>query len=476
MKLKHFYFTFSLGLLILATVLFYSCRGKTLTKGTMLATEVPGDLTYKNIPADDPCAYLSGSRIVAFVPGRGKPARVLTKDFYSACFPSISYDGRYMVFAGKKGKDDPWQIWEMNLKNSNIRKIIPSHDDCTYPAYLPDGHLVFTKQIVNDTVKKALCLFTCRPDGSELHQITFSPASNTSTTVLGDGRILTISRQLIPELGDQIFSVMRPDGTKADIFYRGIKGTFLPGRAIETAEGKIIFAEAETGNTGGDLVSISYNRPLHSRVNLTAGINGEFYYALPLKDNILLTSYRNSTSENFALYSFDPDEKSIGEIFLSDPGFNIIDVVASDEHQQQRRLPSEVDMGVKTGLLLCQDINFINPLSTTNGNNIREASKIEVLGVDTTYGVIPVENDGSFYLKVMADTPFRIRMLDKNNNIVSQPCSWLWMRPNERRGCVGCHDDPELVPFNEVPLAVRKDPVIVPVHITEIKEKIVELE
>jgi hypothetical protein len=90
--------------------------------------------------------------------------------------------------------------------------------------------------------------------------------------------------------------------------------------------------------------------------------------------------------------------------------------------------------------------------------------------------VIPVENDGSFYLKVMADTPFRIRMLDKNNNIVSQPCSWLWMRPNERRGCVGCHDDPELVPFNEVPLAVRKDPVIVPVHITEIKEKIVELE
>jgi hypothetical protein len=52
----------------------------------------------------------------------------------------------------------------------------------------------------------------------------------------------------------------------------------------------------------------------------------------------------------------------------------------------------------------------------------------------------------------------------------------MWLRPNERRGCVGCHEDPELVPANRVPLAVKKNPVGVPVHAEKIKEKAVELE
>ncbi len=99
-----------------------------------------------------------------------------------------------------------------------------------------------------------------------------------------------------------------------------------------------------------------------------------------------------------------------------------------------------------------------------------------MLGIDTTYGIVEVEEDGSFQLKVMADTPFRIRTLDKDDKTVHGPCSWLWLRPNERRGCIGCHEDPEMVPDNIASLAIRKPPVIIPVHITGIKEKIVELE
>ena len=133
-------------------------------------------------------------------------------------------------------------------------------------------------------------------------------------------------------------------------------------------------------------------------------------------------------------------------------------------------------MQVKTGLLLCQDINFRDPFLQDNSPATGKALKIEVLGVDTTYGVVEVEEDGSFQLKVMADTPFRIRTLDKDGNVVSGPCSWLWLRPNERRGCIGCHENPELVPDNIVSLAVKKSPVNIPVHITDVKEKIVELE
>ena len=477
MKSKHIYFAVGLSLLSLSSVLFYSCGSKTLANGTLLATEVPGNLKFNNFPADDPHSHLSGSRIIAFIPGSKRPSRVLTEDFYSACFPSVSYDGAFILFAGQREKDGPWQIWEMELENLKSREISSGVENCTDPAYLPDERLVFSKKIQNDNVKTALCLFTCKRDGSDLRQITFGPATNISTTVLRDGRLLTITRQLLPGAGDAMISVMRPDGTKADVFYMGERGTLPLGRVTETTEGKIIFTETDnSGLPGGSVVAINYNRPLHTRVNLTSGTSGRFYFALPLGKNIYLASWRNSDTDNFALYSFDESKKSLGEILLSDPGFNIIDVVPAGKHERQRRLPSEVDMEVKTGLLLCQNINFINPLTPVSGNEIHEATKIEVMGIDTTYGVIPVENDGSFYLKVMADTPFRIRILDKNDNMVNQPCSWLWLRPNERRGCVGCHDDPELVPFNEVPIAVKKAPVIVPVHITEIKEKIVELE
>ena len=145
-------------------------------------------------------------------------------------------------------------------------------------------------------------------------------------------------------------------------------------------------------------------------------------------------------------------------------------------YERPKKLPSEVDMQVKTGLLLCQDINVteVQPGFTNPGGS--EIDMIEVTGIDSTYGKVAVEEDGSFYLKVIADKPFQIRALDKEGRVVYGPCTWLWLRPNERRGCVGCHEDPEIVPLNRVPLAVKKQPVIIPVHITEVREKTVELE
>ena len=47
---------------------------------------------------------------------------------------------------------------------------------------------------------------------------------------------------------------------------------------------------------------------------------------------------------------------------------------------------------------------------------------IEVLGVDSTYGVVPLEADGSFQLKVLVDLPFRIRSFDENGRVVRAQC------------------------------------------------------
>jgi hypothetical protein len=132
-------------------------------------------------------------------------------------------------------------------------------------------------------------------------------------------------------------------------------------------------------------------------------------------------------------------------------------------------------MHVKSGLLVCQNINFLNPSEKGNGNG-KKAVKIEILGIGKSLGVVNVENDGSFLIKPIADTPFRIQTLDESGKVINGPGSWIYLRPNERRGCVGCHEDMEMTPENRIALAVKKKPVIVPVHIEKIKEKKVELE
>jgi hypothetical protein len=476
MKIKKGTIPIRIAILSLACILIYSC-GRQVKPGMLILTEVPVNTKSQDYLGGESGNYLRGARISSIIPGKISSQNVLTKDFYSACSPDISFDGKSMLFAARLKQEDPWQIWEMNLDNLKSRRVTSFDENCTDPVYLPGGRLAFSRLTVNDTVKSAHCLYTCNPDGSGLRQITFSPADNLGTTVLKDGRLLTISHQLLPGPKDPMLIVMRPDGTKADMFYKSAEGTTLINSAHETSDGKLIFVESRNeGLPVGELISIAYNRPLHSRVDLTSGIDGDFCAVLPFGPDGYLVSWRKQDSGHFALYEFNPEKKLVGKMVFSDSEYSVADVALAGAHERPRKLPSEVDLQVKTGLLLCQNINCLNPQQSDNLSDSPKSSKIEILGIDTTYGVVDVEKDGSFQLKVMADTPFRIRTLDEKGNAVGGPCSWLWLRPNERRGCIGCHEDPELVPENRVSMAIRKSPVIIPVHITEVKEKIVELE
>ena len=464
---------FTAGLFCL---LFASCNNKP-PDGMLIITMVPGNIQNLSTVTEESFRYVSNARIIALNPDNFKLVKVLTDKFYSACSPEISYDGKYMLFAAQQKENDVWQIWEMDLDNLKTRKITSLYDNCIDPVYLPGGRLVFSKLTKNDTIKTGYPLFTCNPDGSDIRQITFHPNNNFATTVLKDGRLLTISQQLLPVKRDPILMVLRPDGTKADIFYNANGKNALIGRTRETSDGKLVFIESDINSkTSGDVVSINYNRPLHTRINLTVEINGSFNAVMPLRSDKFLVSFRRSEAEQYALCEFDPEKKSLGQTLYQNKEYSIIDIVLAGKYDRPKKLPSEVDMNVKTGLLLCQDINVMGIQPVVDRPGTPKASMIEVLGIDSTYGIVPVEEDGSFYLKVLSDKPFQIRTRDKDGHILYGPCAWVWLRPNERRGCVGCHEDPELVPVNRVPLAVKKNPVIIPIQVVRITEKVVELE
>jgi hypothetical protein len=477
MRLRSILITAGIISILSSDMFLVSCVKKSM-EGMIIITQANNKTLSPDYLYGKSWRYIPESHLYAIDPGNpGKSPEALTENFFSASSPEISFDGNCMLFAAQKNQDDPWQIWEMNLASRKIKQITSGTENSIDPAYLPGERLVFSGTIATDSLKSGHTLFTCNTDGTGLKRITFNPHSYFASSVLKDGRVITIGRQVFPEQGTPSMMVLRPDGTKSELFYKGNDNMEIFSSGRETPDGKVIFIES--GEKTGDrrnLVSISYNRPLHSRINLTSGISGEFYSAFPVEAGRFLVSYRASENDNFSLFYFDPEKKVLGDQIYRSPDKSVIDAVPVMKHERPKKLPSEVDTEVKTGLLFCQNIAITGLTSPENIYSLPAADRIELIGIDSSLGVVKVEPDGSFYLKVNADMPFKIKAMDAGGKTLNGPGSWIWLRPNERRGCTGCHEDPEMVPANRIALAVKNLPVAVPVHLSGVKEKQVELE
>ncbi|MBK7627946.1 MAG: hypothetical protein IPJ16_12275 [Bacteroidales bacterium] len=365
----------------------------------------------------------------------------------------------------------------MNLKNKEYRQVTSASENSIDPAYMPGDRVVFSRFLINDSLKSEHTLFTCNLDGTNLKRITFNPHTYFASSMLNDGRVIAISRQVFPSESNPSIMVLRPDGTKSELFYQIPEGKEVISKGYETENGRIVFIETGIDSkTKGSVVSVSYNRPLHSKINHSASIPGDFKSVTPFQQGRYLVSYRSDNSERYGLYEYDPEIMAPGNQIYMNNDFDVLEAVFVKPHNRQKKLPSEVDQAVKTGLLLCQNINITGMNSPEFEAINQPAESIEVIGIDSSLGVVDVEKDGSFYLKVAADMPFKIKTLDKEGKVINGPGSWIWLRPNERRGCTGCHEDNEMVPANRLSLAVKNNPVAVPVHVKGIKEKEVELE
>jgi hypothetical protein len=63
-------------------------------------------------------------------------------------------------------------------------------------------------------------------------------------------------------------------------------------------------------------------------------------------------------------------------------------------------------------------------------------------------GEAPVAKDGSFHIEVPAGVPLRFELLNGGRAVVARQDSWTWVMPREWRGCIGCHEDREMVAPN----------------------------
>ncbi len=178
----------------------------------------------------------------------------------------------------------------------------------------------------------------------------------------------------------------------------------------------------------------------------------------------------------FGLFDIDPDTGKRGKNIFSRPGYHIIDTHASDSHPMVQGRSSIVGFRHKdTGVYYCLDAYIstlpeMRELSTGYVTSVRvieglplkrgEYGQSAVLIPNTRIlGVAPVEKDGSFHIRVPSQTPLSFQLLDEQGMAVSRQYTWSWVMPGESRGCIGCHEDREMVPPNKLARAVLKPEV-----------------
>ena len=116
----------------------------------------------------------------------------------------------------------------------------------------------------------------------------------------------------------------------------------------------------------------------------------------------------------------------------------------------------------ETGYLFVIDVaRTDNPeLATLERGEIAQLRvlRVEDSGSRTALSSVEPAEDGSVFLEVPADVPLALELLDPQGKVLAETHTPIWTRPNERRGCLGCHVSPAYAPPNVLPKALLQGP------------------
>jgi hypothetical protein len=173
-------------------------------------------------------------------------------------------------------------------------------------------------------------------------------------------------------------------------------------------------------------------------------------------------SWRKDAKLQFSLQLWNAGTGSF-EPFVADANIDTVQPALVETHPIPKLHPSGLhDWNYAN--LLCLNA-YTSKYGFPNGSikSMRLYSKAES-GKAKLLGGSNVEPDGSFFLKVPADQPLQIELLDASGNTLKRQQGWFWLRKGEQRICVGCHTGPERAPENAVPAVLVKSTT--PVNLT----------
>ena len=351
---------------------------------------------------DPALRYPDGARVVR-VDADGTRT-VLSQGLAAAGAPFVHHDGRRLLFVARERSGAPYRVHECAADGSARRVVVDHGTDCVRAAYLPDGRIVYSAALPGVApaagLRSPAAVFVADGAGGAGARITFGAGVDTDPTVISDGRVLFASWRPgdTGDTGDTgggrlgLFTV-HPDGTGYAPFHVAAGDAVYP---VQQAGGDVRF----TLHAGGAAVEriADWDAPL-SVAHDADGADGETVALAP------------RTRPQGHLSSFRPE--------------------------------------VGHGTLVCVD-------ARASGATAATRAQIATFGGErVVLGLVDLAGDGSFMARVPVDTPLVIDLFDANGRLVRGEHGPLWVRSNEVRVCVSCHDDVEASPPNRRPLAVR---------------------
>jgi hypothetical protein len=440
----------------------------------------------------------------------GRIERVLTAGYDSACDPDVSFDGRRMLFAGKRRSTDPWNVFEMELDRSGTRQITDDPHDCRHPTYQgtfytidstepwPKITFVSTRAGEQNEYGSFLStsLYSVNLDGSSLHRITFNPSSDTDPTVLPDGRLLFSSWQRRSltrgPLGRVSLFASQTDGLDYAVFASD-EGRRVKRMPCVTSDRLVVFVENDevTDDGSGTLASVSLRRNLHSYRRITTEEQGRFHSPSAMPNGKVLVSRRTDGESSYGVYRLDPRSGRFQPLF-DDPDHDDIQAKIVAPRSRPDGRSSVASDKTTTGVLYALNVyesdlareGWIDP-GTPLRLRVLEGLPHERAGAGKAsptgeprrllarrlLGEIPVEEDGSFNIRIPANLPIELQLVD-GDGMALRSCGWIWVRNRETRGCIGCHEDGERTPENRFVKALERESI--PLTLSEEKRRTVD--
>ena len=371
-------------------------------------------------------------------------SRGLSAGFVAACEPAVDFKGRTLYFSGRRTLDETFRIWQLDLVSNEISPLTREGSDARHPLVLPSGGVAYLRD--GDVFRHQVDL------GAD-EQLTFTRGQLRSAAMLADGRLLLLEGT---PGGGRLFTAL-PDGTWSTL-WPGLDGIAVRDFAIMDGERLLILAD------NSELLLVSVMDPYAPIERLPVDIEGSVERLARGTDASALLVKRfegrldSGANEVISLH-LNPEPAVL--TLTPQLGRAVLEATSAEPASLPASLPSIVKPEMTTGYLVVLDVGRSDDPGL-QGLTRDAVAEVRVLEFEddrerVLASVDPAE-DGSVYLEVPADTPLALQLIDGQGEIVARTHTSIWVRPNERRGCLGCHVSPAYAPPNVRPQAILREP------------------
>ncbi len=421
-------------------------------------------------------------------------------------------DAKRLMFSSI-GAQGNWRLFEMNTDGSPPRQLTPDDgadvghfDSC----YLPDGRIIFASTAVYQGLpceaggRIMVCLYQLDPATGGIRQLTFEQDSDWCPTVMPDGRVMYLRWEysdLAHSNSRRLFR-MNPDGTNQNEIYGSnsyFPNSFFHARPMPGSQGRIIGVAG--GHHGiarsGRLLILDPSKGRKEaegvvqeipgrgkkvepivRDRLVDGVWPQFLMPFPLSEKYVLVSCKPAPDVLWGIYLVDVFDNMTLIHEMEDSA--LLEPIAIRKTEPAPCLPDRVDLTKSDATVLLSDIYRGDGLAGIPRGTVKRLRVVEYyfskrgtggligsLGMDGPWdikrvlGTVPVEEDGSAYFKIPAQTPVTVQPLDEKGQALQLMRSWFVGMPGESVSCVGCHEGQSKAPPPTRALAAMREPSVI---------------